>query len=151
MHSENLNALVKSAQLVEIITFELNAKRSKGTSSLSEGVPLQIEVQPQYNLEIGAKPDNLGFIVKLSLQLELPHGTIRCEVGATYSLKNPIDFPLDTSALIEYSNEVAVMTLLPFMRQHIADLSQRVLGFPLLMPILLRGVVHFDLEQVKTS
>lgn len=147
MHSKNLEALVGAAELVEVIAFELSVKRSEIEPPSSAENPTQIQVQPTYNLATMSKQDNSGFLIKLAVEVNLPVGVLRCEVGAAYVLKADLGFPLDADLLIEYSNEVAVMTLLPFVRQHIADLSQRALGFPLLMPIMARGTLHFSLNE----
>ncbi len=151
MPSKNLETLVGAAELVEVIAFELSVKRSEIESPASAENPTQIQVQPTYNLATMSKQDNSGFLIKLAVEVNLPVGILRCEVGAAYVIKTKLGFALDADLLIEYSNEVAVMTLLPFVRQHIADLSQRALGFPLLMPIMARGTLHFSLNEQENS
>jgi hypothetical protein len=146
VHSENLKLLVASAELAEVVAFELSAKRAELLSNDPVEVPQQIEVQPSYNLTTMVKSDGMGFLIRLAVEVSLPTGQIRCEVGAAYTLKEKLGFDLSPNDLIEYSNEVAVMTLLPFVRQHIADLSQRALGFPLIMPIMQRGALNFSLN-----
>lgn len=52
---------------------------------------------------------------------------------------------LRVARALDYSNDVAVVALLPYLRQAIADLTQRVFGSPLLMPALQRGAVTFSM------
>jgi len=149
MSTEVLAQLASRAKLLEIVVFELRAKKNHGVAE--EKVPELVQVRPAYNLETASKDDNSGFLITLSIKLDLPAGSIYCEIGAAYDFKEPIDFALSADALVEYSNEVAVMTLLPFLRQNIADISQRVLGFPLLMPIMPRGSLSFTLNEAKPA
>jgi hypothetical protein len=144
MPTKTLETLVTAAELVEIVAFELSVKRAELISNEPIIVPEQVQVQPSYNLTTLTKPDASGFLIRLAVEVHLPTGEIRCEVGAAYNLKTQLDFELSAPVLIEYANEVAVMTLLPYVRQHIADLSQRALGFPLLMPVMPRGTLQFN-------
>lgn len=147
MPNDHLGVLTTSAELEEIITFELNVKRAEVLNVELEETPKQFEVQPTYNLTTLTKSDGSGFLIRLALEATLPTGHLRCEVGSLYKLNSRLGFELTSLDLIEYANEVAVMTLLPFLRQHVADLSQRALGFPLIMPIMSRGSLIFNLNQ----
>lgn len=133
--------------MTEIVAFELSVKRIELLSSEPIEIPKQFQVQPNYNLTTLTRPDGTGFLIRLAVEVSVPTGQLRCEVGAAYKLARKLDFEITPNALIEYSNEVAVMTLLPFLRQHVADLSQRAFGFPLIMPILHRGALNFKLEE----
>ncbi|MEV8268611.1 hypothetical protein [Microbacterium sp. NPDC076911] len=46
-----------------------------------------------------------------------------------------------------FANEVAVMTLLPYARQAVSDMSTRVFGKPIFMLTIDRGEVGFDLDE----
>lgn len=143
MPSKNLEALVLVAELTEIVTFELSVKRIEVLKTEPSNPSEQVPVRPNYNLTTATLPHDSGFLIRLAVTIDLPIGQISCDVGATYKLKSELDFALDALILIEYSNEVAVMTLLPFVRQYMADLSQRSWGFPLLMPVMPRGALQF--------
>lgn len=147
MLSETLELFIKNVELVEIVAFELSAKRRDTVENPQ--VPSQVQVQPNYNLQTASKLDGSGFLIRLAVDLELPTGIIRCEVGAAYKIKELSNLTLSEEILIAFSNEVAVMTLIPYLRQHIADMSQRVLGFPLLMPIMVRGALVFNNSDPK--
>lgn len=142
--NSNLETLVSVSELTEVIAFELSVKRIELISSEPIEIPKQFQVQPNYHLTTLTRPDGTGFLIRLAVEVSIPVGQLRCEVGAAYKLNTNLDFELTPKVLIEYSNEVAVMTLLPFLRQHVADLSQRALGFPLLMPIMARGALRFN-------
>lgn len=146
LHSKHLEALVSSAELVQIVAFELSVRRAELFSNGPIDIPDQVQVQPNYNLTTLLESDGSGFMIRLAVEVALQVGEMRCEVGAAYKLNTPLDFDLSPQDLIEYSNEVAVMTLFPFLRQHIADLSQRAFGFPLFMPIMARGTLNFSLN-----
>lgn len=150
MPSENLAKLVKGATLAEIAVLELRAKKAE--SADGEKIPKQVKVKPNYTLETAVKEDNLGFLIAITTDIDLPSGSIYCQIGATYKVKGEEGLSLQSEDLLEYANEVGVMTLLPFIRQNVADLSQRVLGFPLLMPIMPRGALYFSKgEEIQSE
>lgn len=139
--SDALRALVVQSELIEVLLFELSAKRIEDFegSKVSE----RIEVTPIYNLITASTDDQMGFQLRITTKLTLDVGEISCDIASRYKLKEKIQEELDNELLVEYANEVALMTLIPFIRQHIADISQRVLGFPLLMPVMQRGQIKF--------
>lgn len=51
----------------------------------------------------------------------------------------------------EFVNNVAIMHILPYARQSIADLTQRVFSAPLLMPIMQRGELQFQVGMDETA
>ena len=145
-HSPLLLELVSEAQLRSIEYFELTAKRdpSRSDDPANEGDPA---LQPEYTLAIDMGQDRTTFRLRLRIALATPRGTIEVEAAAEYTAG---DFPpgdLTPTLLAEYANEVGVMAVLPYLRQAIADLTQRVFGASLLMPIIPRGTLAFSVDS----
>jgi hypothetical protein len=48
-----------------------------------------------------------------------------------------------------FANEVAVMTLFPYLREGIASISSKVFGSPITLPVAQRGQLGFDVSEVE--
>jgi len=144
MPSELVSTLVGNSELVEIGTFSLSATRSLHLPAVSDEMPEQVQVQPNYVLSTMAAPAEGRFLIRLAMNVELPVGFVSCDVGAEYQISKSLDIDLDNRLLVDFANEVGIAVLLPFIRQAVADLSQRVFGSPLLMPIMAPGALHFS-------
>jgi len=140
-----LSSLLERVELKEFLVFELFAKRNEEF----EGAPANetVEIKPNYTLKTGILKNLSGIIIRLTVEFEIPMGRVLCDIGATYSSKTPIEFTPENLVLVDFANEVAVMMLVPFLRQNIADLSQRTFGVPLLMPVVRKGMLQFLVDK----
>ncbi|ASR55528.1 hypothetical protein [Cellulomonas sp. PSBB021] len=135
--SADVRALVPLALLDELTFVELHAVRR-----LDVAAPDDVEITPQYTLDAGTSDDATRFRIVLSVALDLGVGDVRVAVAAYYTAQDGAP-TLSQALVVEYANEVGVMTMLPFLRQGIADVTQRVFGTPLLMPVMPRGSLAF--------
>lgn len=139
-HSQTLLDLNAIAELVNVEFEELHARRT-GRRDPDEDTP--INVAPEYTLNVETRDDGPGFRISLRIFVQLGIGEVRVAAVAHYDAEG-FAGELTPPLLVEYANEVAIMTLLPYLRHAISDLTQRVFGPPLLMPIVRRGEVTFD-------
>lgn len=137
--SADLVALVQRTTLDDLSFVELVGRRNLDPLD-AEAAP----VAPQYGLQAMIADDSQHFRLVLRIDIEAPEGEIRAAAMANYTVSDGSP-GLTMRLAVEYANEVGVMTLLPYLRQAIADLTLRVFGGTLLMPILARGAVQFDL------
>lgn len=105
------------------------------------GVPDDLEPRPEYELlvrqggaEISAR---LRTIVRTSM------GVAECDVAVNYATPEAIE--IEPAALEEFANNVALMAVLPYVREAIAALTLRVFGQALVMPVIQRGQLSFVL------
>lgn len=137
--SADLVALVPHTDLEDLSFVELVGRRNLAPTA-TEGAP----TEPRYGLQAAVADDLHHFRLILRIDLEATEGEIRAAAMANYAVAE--DAPdLTMRLVVEYANEVGVMALLPYLRQAIADLAQRVFGGALLMPVLPRGAVSFEL------
>ena len=139
-HSEQLLALVRNVKLNSIEYFELTARRQMDLSPLEEG---RVDVEPNYTLGTQVAESGERFLLRLKVEFKSEVGHFAAEAGAEYSVTSSDSIELSETLLVEFANEVGIMALLPYLRQAIADLTQRVFGLPLLMPVLQRGELTF--------
>ncbi|MBN7792445.1 hypothetical protein [Microbacterium esteraromaticum] len=101
---------------------------------------LPAEVTPVYGLKLRQEGNEIG--TRVSIELDTGAARIIADASANYSTDELIE--LDEAAFLDFANNVGVMALLPYLRQAIADLSQRVLGDVILMPVIPRGGLVFS-------
>lgn len=101
---------------------------------------LQVDLEDLEDLEEAA-PRRVRFGLKL--ELETLDGRVRILLDGSYSVDRDHADSFTMPLAVEYMNHVAVMAMLPYMRQALADLTMRVLREEILMPVFGRGEVHF--------
>ena len=136
----SLEDLVEDTDLIGISTFQLAAERVDEPSEVDDGA----ELDPTHILHIDTREDGSGFRVKVETQIEMPIGRIVATVGAAYQLNTLNMSAIDREILMGFVNNVAVMTLIPYIRQAIGDITLRVFDSALLMPMMKRGELWFD-------
>lgn len=141
----DVHRLVESTSLLAINVFQLAASRHLDVAPAED-----FEVDPRYTITTDFRDDGSGFRVRLVTEIDTPLGPIMCGVLAEYEHQSVRLGPESSEAFSEYVNGVALMHIIPFVRQSIADLTLRVFGSPLLMPILQRGQMQFNLTIEPT-
>lgn len=136
----DLSLLVTSAQLVHIGFHEISAKRAAIVLP-TEG---KVTVAPTWSIEV--QGSERQFRVVIGTSISTPVGAITTTSFAEYTVSDEAP-ELTERLLAEYVNEVAVMQLMPFIRQAVADVTQRVFGSPLLLPIQQRGQLRFEVAN----
>lgn len=141
MSEVDVQTLLDDVSLLAISTVALSARRIEREAANAG----EYSVDPQYTLHTGWRDDHKGFRIVLQTEIEAPVGDIRCDVQAEYVLEDLARTTVPQEAMQEFVNSVAIMTVLPFVRQGIADITLRVFESPLLMPIIHRGQITFNL------
>lgn len=142
----DLMRLVQSVNLQHISQLELSAKRA----SASVEPDADEVVQPLHTLGLNPRDDGAAFMVRLATVIESSAGRIVSEVAVEYSVDGFTMDSVSERVLLEFANNVAIMTAIPFVRQSIADITLRVFGSPLLMPVMQRGDLEFDETDAAT-
>jgi len=101
------------------------------------------EISPSYGLRVRTEGNELS--VRLATTLEVGLGKIIVDAAVTYTLDADAEYSEEVR--LEFANEVGIMALLPYVRQAIADLSQRVFGEIVLMPVMPRGSLWFSVDD----
>lgn len=145
---ETLRELVDAATLEGIDFQEIAAVAKRGAASREDEA-----FGPTYYLRLDRVrgDDKVLIRIYLRMELELPDAHFIVEPVATYSVGRSDERLTEKGVMNDFANEVGIMVLLPYMRQALADVSGRVLGEPLLMPILQRGQLVFDEADLVES
>lgn len=111
-----------------------------------EDGPLRFRLTVGRRTDTEARPE-IQFRFMLEVCIEAVRGDVEVQSVAVYSIDKEFKGILSDAVLYEYANEVAVMALMPYVRQRVADVSGRVLGQTILLPILQRGQLHFGPDR----
>ena len=144
--SSALEQLVQVAELQSVAFEELSARRISGNDpSEPPRFDLRIDVEPAESVS----GEWRQVVYTLRVHFEAPSGEATVAPMAVYRV--PADQPdlLAAQNVMDYANEVAVMTLIPYARSALSELSSRVLDEHVLMPVFQRGEVAFALPAVE--
>jgi hypothetical protein len=135
----DVHRMVEATSLRGIHAYKLHAERWLDGDSDDD----EYEIDPKYTLNVDIRGDKVGFRVRFLTEITTPIGEIACGVLAEYEHPEVVLRQESGDALAEFVNGVALMHILPYARQGIADLTQRTFDAPLLMPIIQRGEMSF--------
>ena len=133
--------LIERSELSSIEFHEVSAKRFEGTSDASE------EVEGQVSLGFQQRADQSSFGIRIVSDVAVPSGEVRVTAAVEYKLLHGDQPPRRVVEL--FANEVAVMTLFPYLREGIASISSKVFGSPITLPVAQRGQLGFDVSEVE--
>lgn len=137
--------LVAATRLMRIETVKLASER------YLDAPEAEVEISPTYTLQVNVRDDAAGFRARFGTSISMPVGEIQCDVVAEYEIDEYLLGAATGDALAEYVNGVVLMHVLPYVRHAIADLTLRTFGTPLLMPVMQRGEISFDVEMPAES
>lgn len=137
----DVHEMVDVTSLLGIEVYRLSAFRNLDAQPAEN-----FEIDPSYALATDLRDDGDGFRVSLLTEIDTPIGRIECGVLAEYEHHGILVTSASSEALTEYVNNVALMHVIPYVRQSIADITLRVFNSPLVMPILQRGQMSFRVE-----
>ena len=135
---EAIRELMDRCTLSQIEYHEISAKLAAGTFDPSEPPELDMDLRVQHRC------DDEDFGIRLAAEISSIAGTLSVTVAAVYDYEG--DIPTKR-ALLGFGNEVAVMTVFPYLRETVHTLSMKVFAFPILLAPINRGDVGFDLDD----
>jgi hypothetical protein len=143
-----LEELVKRAELAGIDCYELFGARGAIEDDgqrrvVGPGGVDDVEFQVSNSLGVYWNTERGSFLVRLSCELTSIVGDVKVGVQAEYVGEGLGRDNVSPDVEEEYVNSVSVMTLAPFLREAVADVSRRTLGGPLMLGVLRRGELRF--------
>lgn len=131
--------LEAGVEIESVQFFNLHAEVNEDAEPPGEST----EVSPTYGLKLRHEGNELGIRVSISIDV----GAAKIVVDAAVNYTTAEILAMEEVTFLDFANNVGVMALLPYLRQAIADLSQRVIGEVILMPIIPRGGLTFSRED----
>ena len=141
----DLSELLELMQLRTIGFYELSGRAEVGFQEQADDhddgdASIDVEVSP------GLRIRDDGVDVRCRLTVHSTGGVIIVDGAAFYDSTEPVDVPEEHAS--SFAEQVGIMTLLPYLRQAVDDLSMRLL-FPrrVLIPVVPRGSIKFERDD----
>ena len=135
---EAIRDLMDRCSLKQIEYHEISGRLSGASFDPSDPPELDMELRVQHRC------DGDDFGIRLAAEISSAAGTVSATVAAVYEYVGEVP---TKRALFGFGNEVAVMTVFPFLRETVHSVSMKVFGFPILLAPITRGDVGFDLDE----
>ncbi|WDF34529.1 hypothetical protein PTW37_06425 [Arthrobacter agilis] len=133
---DSIAQLVDLVELQSVEFFELSARAKAG---FDDSIGAEEDEPPQFRLNLQAME---GLIrVRLRADIKARLGEVAVDAAINYTVQN--DFEVRRDLALDFANRIAVMALLPYMREAIHSQTTRVFGEGLLMPVLRAGDLQF--------
>lgn len=100
-------------------------------------------IQQRFAIKLDIHHDGDAFRIGLRGGFEGPFGEVVAFAVASYSSETLQISEENNEAVLKFANEVGVLSLFPYLRHAIADLTTRISGDPLLLPTLRFGQLVF--------
>ncbi|WP_447943431.1 hypothetical protein [Microbacterium aurum] len=135
---ERVRSLIQHSDLEGIHFHEVSCRRYGGSEEAELGDDSSADIGVQYRLS------DEDFGIRLNARLRNPSGEASVSVSGEYALADGFE-PSKRDVLL-FANEVAVMTIFPYLREALSDATNRVFREPVLLPVAPRGAIAFDIE-----
>ncbi|UQN30639.1 hypothetical protein [Brachybacterium kimchii] len=119
-------------------------------SELNEGGPNHSQERPDEELEDGEVSMDFGLRTRQSgpqlgirVEFEARHRDWLVKLDAAAEYEAEADFEATNDACIDFADEVGIMTLFPYIREALGNLTQRSVGASYILPTIERGKVRF--------
>jgi hypothetical protein len=140
----DIHDLLRDAELESISCFELSAARYGEDEDVDEESSAdEDEIQPNHFLQIARSESGDAFRVRVRTEIAVSVGRIVSDVAIEYRVATIHVDDISEELMLEFANDVAVMALVPYIRQSVSDITQRVFDSALIMPMVKRGELAF--------
>lgn len=131
-----VRALIDRVSLESVEFHEVSARRFDSEIE---------DVNGNFSIEVQIREGSEGFGVRLKCTAEVSAGEAVVSVAGEYSL---VDGATPSKrAVRQFVNEVAVMTVLPYLREGMTTITAKVFGSALYIPIIPRGEIAVELDD----
>ncbi|SEE18909.1 hypothetical protein SAMN04489740_0844 [Arthrobacter alpinus] len=138
----DVRTLLDEVKLLGISYYELSASRSDTAIDVEESQS-GIDIEPLFTLGFARSNNSDRFQVRVKTEIQMDIGAIAVDVASEYELQNSTVAEVSDALILEFVNKVAMMTLIPYIRQSVSDLTARVFEVPLVMPMYRQGELTF--------
>lgn len=128
-----------SAELSEIIVHEQSSKRNEEPNYEIDEDSVDIEISLSHRIEAN------DFGIRLQAEVSTRHGETNAVVSGEYELAD--GFTTNARDVLMFANEIAILTIFPYLRELVSDSTNRVFDNTILMPAINKGDIAFDLER----
>ncbi|MBT1618129.1 protein-export chaperone SecB [Curtobacterium flaccumfaciens pv. poinsettiae] len=142
--------VVAASDLVDVSYYELAA--TQNDDSISEAPEGDTQLHLAQEMSYGTRDDDRGFRVRIRTTVDAPdQGKVVIGVSAAWQYAGESAQAISRATMLDFINNVAVMVLLPYIREATSDLTRRVFGSALVLPVIQRGQIGFTEDHASDS
>lgn len=138
---------VEYLDLLRISFYEQSAKREEIDPRQMAVIPAD-DSEGEVDIWAGFRASDSGIDYRCRFSVSFSGAEIRVDAVASYRSQESVEVTPDVIA--SFGNDVAVMALLPYVRQAISDLGSRI-GYQTTLPMIARGVIEFAAPDSKAD
>ncbi|KQO48247.1 hypothetical protein ASG28_13045 [Frigoribacterium sp. Leaf415] len=135
--------MIAHSSLQSIEYYEMSARRADSAPDL------ETAEDGQLNIVVQQRADETSFGIRLNATIAMALGEANVSVAGEYALLD--DHVLTPRSLQLFANEVAVMTVFPYLREAVASITGRVFQQPLHLPMVSRGDIAIELTEESSE
>lgn len=135
---EAVQSLIERSTLSSVEYHEVSARVDDSVDDSRTEADVDLQIQRRMDSE------SFGFRLRGQIATQTGEAAVTVAVNYGYEGEQPSE-----RVLLAFGNEVAVMALFPYFREATSMITGKVLGDPILLPLLSRGQLGFDLSLVE--
>lgn len=135
----NVRELISSARLSSVEVYELAARRTDPAAADD------VDDAGTVNIEVQSRVGDSEFGIRLVSTITSPSGEITASIAGEYELDGSANPSPRTIQL--FCNEVAIMTIYPYLREAVSSITAKVFGLPLYLPVVERGQISMEVDS----
>ncbi|MFJ4295618.1 hypothetical protein [Curtobacterium sp. NPDC089689] len=134
--------VVDVSDLIDVSYYELSAAQNDNSAPGAPEGDTQLHLAQE--MSYGTRDDDRGFRVQIRTTIDAPdQGKVVIGVSAAWQYSGESAQAISRATMLDFINNVAVMVLLPYIREATSDLTRRVFGSALVLPMIQRGQIGF--------
>lgn len=145
-HDIPVEEVVAASDLIDVSYYELSAKQNDDSAHDAPEGDTQLHLAQE--MSYGTRDDDQGFRVQIRTTIDAPdQGKVVIGVSAAWQYGGGSASAISRATMLDFVNNVAVMVLFPYIREATSDLTRRVFGSALVLPMVQRGQIGFTEEH----
>ena len=142
---DSIEDAIASLSLLKVSFYEQSAKREEINPGQMTIVPTG-DADANIDIELGYRTSESGIDYRCQLSVAFEGANIRVDAAASYRSKESVE--LSDEIIADFGDNVAIMMLLPYVRQAVSDLGSRI-GYEMTLPIIQRGELRLDVTGLR--
>lgn len=145
--AETIATIERAVEVLELAGVELYELTATRPDTVIVNAPAPVD-EITLSTATAIRAGDHGADYRCTLTVEFDRARLVVDGAVLYRTERPVT--LEQSVLESFGDNVAIMTLIPYLRQAITDLALR-LGFNVTLPIIRRGAITFTLQEERSS
>ncbi|WP_435080190.1 hypothetical protein [Clavibacter michiganensis] len=139
---ETIESLVEKLSLSAVTFYQVGATLHE--EEVDEGTDESVDSGLETMFKVRTRHKKNEFGTRFRVEVSSIYGEAVVDVACEYESEEPLRIPRDVAHV--FINQVAVMQAFPYIRESIMTTTARILPVPILLPVVKRGELEFELQ-----